>query len=770
MARANRAPEEQRGPVGLPLATDFRTVQGMGESLARKLGVKNENAAAARLADPAWIDAALASCSGKGLAILELLVEYGGALRNPALVAHARAGLGLAEAPLERVLSELTLRDLVMRLHLQGAHQFPAWTSLHAQSARTIAARLGGLSLPRPNPPASTRGIQSGDLRDRLARLAATAHLSIRANASGSCHMTSAKQYAKALGIEPDAAARMLDGAALEGLLANEGGRLVPALGALRSAVSDASAGWDELDAWARAHAPADRWLSLEALARAYARARHVEANLRKFEERGFLTVDPPELARVRSALAAAPSLEVLEHEGATFVRRAARDANATGDGHITPSFEIMLGPGCFPALALELALAAEPVRIDRVLTLKLTPGSVAAGCGLGLSADEILAALERVGRHGVPDNVRAMVLEWARGARVATARKVWMIECSSAEAAEAAARALGGSLVARPSATLVLASEALSSPAAILGKAGVSLRGGAAAAPPRERAKAPRSIEPLWTEPAPELVARFRDDAPARGAAHDKEDDEEDEDSLLDAPSMTLRRLAARAENAGPARSALLLAAELWIASEEAFISWSRGLPGDDASIAIPLASTTPLLFAELIALPPSARQRVLARSKSVTALVENAHREGSKGFTVQGDELVRSLRTRSVRDALGRDLGKTLQWIDEPAPASTAGEAAAPAAKPGPPKPADLATMPPEDVLAAFERAIASGSDLWLRVSSKSQGERAVHLRPERVLVRGNETTLLGTELETELGRSFPLPNVVAVRPAAG
>src|SRR5204863_5981595 len=127
------------------------------------------------------------------------------------------------------------------------------------------------------------------------------------------------------------------------------------------------------------------------------------------------------------------------------------------GDGHVTPSFEIMLGPRADPEILAVLALAATPVRLDRVITLKLEPASVTAAITCGLRWDEIAKALDAVAPHPVPENVSTMVREWAERARIVRLRRVLSAECSNKEAADAAVTVLGDRVVARPTPTLLL-------------------------------------------------------------------------------------------------------------------------------------------------------------------------------------------------------------------------------------------------------------------------------------------------------------------------
>ncbi len=83
--------------------------------------------------------------------------------------------------------------------------------------------------------------------------------------------------------------------------------------------------------------------------------------------------------------------------------------------------------------------------------------------------------------------------------------------------------------------------------------------------------------------------------------------------------------------------------------------------------------------------------------------------------------------------------------------------------------PRVSDLVAQPAAEVKRLLEASLDAQTTLWLRVSSKSQGDRIVCLQAHQLLQRAQELVLLGTDIDSEEGRSFPLVNIIAVRTRA-
>jgi hypothetical protein len=413
-------------------------------------------------------------------------------------------------------------------------------------------------------------------------------------------------------------------------------------------------------------------------------------------------------------------------------------------------------------------------VRFDTVLTFKLTPASIGAALSLGLTAPTILAALDRVGRHPVPDNVRLMIGDWARSIRTASLRKAWVIETNGPEAADAAARALGGHLLARPTPTTLLVDEALTSPAAILGKGGVHVDAQITRSPRSKRSGSIASAPLTIPTPSPALRTRFAAErssknglsipsatpvasralAPVRGPRLPESLSEiADLDAFLPdigdgdetAPSDVLGALLEQVDDPG-AYEVIDRLADRWVDLEDVIINWASrrgGRIGDDA---LERASREPWAFLPLVVMNASAQRRIVRDARSTDEMITRARKLVEEGVAVEEPELFERASSPEVQRLFGVE-SKADAAPASDSPSSIVGE---------------QRVQGSEAIHDAFTRAIERGASVMLRVHSKTQGERRLHLRPERVLTRGADVTLLGTELGTGLGRSFPLANV--------
>jgi hypothetical protein len=774
MAKPQRA--TARSTDALPRALDFRHIGGGQALLENVLSVSGAKAIEGKLGDPAWVDSALSKLNGGALAILEILVDAGGGTTDESLARLCRDRLGLEAAPVAAARVALERAGLAIGVE-SSSYGRPKATRKHlfSHSSALIAARVRGLTLPKSTPPADIVGSPSHLLRDRVARLAATAHVPIRATASGSANRTSLKKLAPLVGLSVDELDALFDLATAAGWLGERDGVLLPRAAAMR-AVARGEVGASVFEAWALARVADGAWLSVDALARAWngARAAYLPDEL---DGRSHFDLTDPDAGRApESAIAQQlrnlPTLATIEHAGAWFVRRPIRREG--GDGHVTPSFEVMLGPACDPELALSLSLAAEPVRFDKVLTLKLTPASIAAASALGVDADHIVGALERVGRHGLPDNVRAMVRDWLKGARRVSIRKAWVLEASSVEAADLAARGLGSNVISRPSPTTVVVDEKVSSPAASLTKVGVATDGDISLSPRcvRPSETAPIAVPFAPPEPKPELTARFLADRGAGTLATLVEPEEHDD--VEDGPAGRLMA-AARNQPAGAATVRLFLerVAKLWSAASDEYVTWSEHLRAVDGPLAQIVAIEAPLRFLPFLVRTPKERRRLLRASSDVTSLMERAER--TSGATLDGDVALRmTVQYPEVQAFVMAELESARAAIDaleQELPPSSSSSSTSPAPSKGAPaagrpRPGDLAEQPAALITEQLHALVSSTAPAWVRVRSKSQGDRVVRLRVERVLVRGSDVTVLGTDLDDEVGRSFPIANVVAVR----
>jgi hypothetical protein len=222
-------------------------------------------------------------------------------------------------------------------------------------------------------------------------------------------------------------------------------------------------------------------WTSVEALERALSYASSVAGYEYAFDYGSAQKHGVPAMAQ---QLAELPGLEVVEHAGAHFVRRRA-PARVGGDGHVTPSFEVLLGPDADLATVVRVGLCCELLRVDHVLSFRLTPQSIAIGIACGLDPSELRTALASVGPHGLPENVAFMVDDWIKTSRIAQVRSGTFLFTDEATA-ERIATSLGGDVLSRPAKGVLelrasvagsVLEKALSKAGVVLGASG-SLRG----------------------------------------------------------------------------------------------------------------------------------------------------------------------------------------------------------------------------------------------------------------------------------------------------
>ncbi|MCA9605058.1 MAG: helicase-associated domain-containing protein [Myxococcales bacterium] len=753
MAKRGSARSTDAWRAAFPNAVAFDVLaDGLVPVFAPALGVKaTAKAVRAALADEAATARRLMEVPAPALAVLERLVDAGGGLLHEQLVTLCPR-LGLRPQDLEEIIHVLLhacLACLVMASY--GHRETQKRFVLLDLGARVIASRVRGLTVPPPAPATLPSPAPTGAQRDIVALLASTVHVPIKVTQYGDANRTSVKKLAGVVGWTPERVGAILDDAIRARVLGQTGKRLLP----IRSRLDAVAAGEDitgspldrQIHAWV-----GDGWIARDTLVRALVSM--------------DVTAPPPlyghvhasraggELAFVRAeALVDAAGLVAAEHDGHVYLRASPRVVRGGGgDGHVTPSFEVMLGPGADPSLVATVALATEPGRMDVVLTRKITPASVGAACAAGLAGDPILAALDRVGRHPVPDNVRFLVEEWASSAPVVTANRVWALEASNPSAADEVARALGAQVVGRPTPTLVLVQGELADPTPLLAKANVRIADEPLPLFPPRSAPEPERSNVVLSVPGPEsLRAHFE-----REYERDLRDlatDSDDGGALPFGPvEMIDALLADIGSKDASLRRLLVTARRLWRGAADEYEAWASELEPEASDEAFAVATFSPLEIVPWLVLHPGLRSSACAQAKSLEGLLAESGKLTSsrRSLSRDGDVLVKLL-TKGEMAARIRELAPPSEG---PSPVGSA------------PSVHHLAPQPPGEVRATFAMAATSGAMVWLRISSKTGGDRVVRLQPERILERGDDVALLGVDPETEQNRSFPLANVLAVR----
>lgn len=369
----------------------------------------------------------------------ELLVEMGCTLPVPSFMTMLAARAGITTADARDVLERMCDTGLTFTLARGAICGVP----------RFIAARIGpsvvGISLPVAPPadvPATTPAHADPAQRDAIALVGALAHRVVRYNADLWPNATTAKKLAESLGVPVEWIEMILARAQSLGMLAARGKQFEPVF-AMLDRRSNRLVPVQGERAFLATREPG-AWIPVEAVVRA-----RVRGALDRQRDRAF---DPRFVTDAIQALGTLPAVERLRHDGIEFVRVASSDhVEETGDGHVTPNLEVMLGPRATPWVTAVVALAAEPVRFDRMLTFKLTPASVAAAIRVRLDADVIVDALGKVGRAPLAPNVQQMVRDWAASARLARVREAWLLDVPR-EAQRAVVQRLGAKVLAIPS------------------------------------------------------------------------------------------------------------------------------------------------------------------------------------------------------------------------------------------------------------------------------------------------------------------------------
>jgi hypothetical protein len=766
------APSTEPPPFGLPLdemSAEFR------RDLSRVFGLPPDLASLREaLADPERVTTALRHLSGNALVMLDHLVELGGHVEAAELTAIAVDEHGMSPSEVEHVYRELALAALALRVQTTDPGR-PSYGALATFDVleEPLVSRVRGVSLPAPPADAPTIDVW---MRDVVALLATVVHAGTRITQQGDVHRGTAKKLANLVGWPADRVTTVIDFAIRAGILGRRGDMLAP----VRPRLAELARGERTLvptsDGLALLHAmPEGRWLPEDALARALA-AHRMRGLLRAYPH---LRASPQRRALLRRearrdvAWLPLPRLVGDEH---VFVRRPSPGPRSgQGDGHVTPSFEVMLGPAADPELVATIALCTEPSRFDLVLTRKITPASVTAGCAVGLDVEAMLDALGRVGKHPVPDNVRAMVEEWAARAKTVRIRDVLALEVTSKEAADAIARTLDADVVARPSPTVLLVQRSAANVAARIQKAGAQVVDAIEPLATGDRPPAgllARDVKDLLAATGdPALRARVEQGSPS--AAVDEEDD---------APVHPVDRLIDCAASLPPeakaAHAFLDVLRHLWEAAGDEYAQWANALASDARDRALTLAALAPWQPLAWLARPPRKRSKLLAGAKSIEQLLALASDLKDGTFTTLG---IDALRLAKHPEVIARVL--EADWTDarhvEPERAEVAPKLARETPREAPARPEAeqlaLAALPTSTVeqtfeakKAAFVKAAAEGAQVVLRVRVPGQPERRVIVQPERIVERGNDVAFLALDVEQDEGRSFPVASVIAVEPA--
>ena len=767
---ATRSTDDERAAVALPRALALKGSSNWATSDARlgalllgapPLPARNKWLLD-HLADPAHVESTVRALPVACLVVLSQCLDREGTVEAQgltAIFAQWEAPAALVRATFEHLVGQGLGWWPAHNPHLFFAFREPLW------AARAL---LRGLIDPAHAYPADLRGRGPG--RDLAATLALTTHRSMRTTNEGGLNRTKLKGFVKGNGLVPEEVEHRLEvGRRLGLLLEGRDGDLhvetsiaLPFLAregrvALHPLYTFFGAGW-----------------------------------FRESDVKG--PADPASFLRATG--------ETVTHEG-RLLARAGSFVRPDGDGHVTPSFEVLLGPEADASLTLVVGMVAELSRADHVLTHRVTPASVARGLAAGLSIEVVRAELERVSKRPLPETVAALLDDAAR--RNLRARTVVAIE-GHASALDAMAAQLGARALGRPSRECLLVegdiepvalSTLASKGAAALDVSGV--RGLASTTPmfglaelraqarEQERQAREAAFAPLETrEPDPALRARFERaltqrfaedvtrllgpparDKPAVSAAPRPHSGDlvPARASVSTSPLMTdgpprpqtpkdavrsWEEATAHAQAAGRAAEARYfgLLARAAVEVEAEVVAWAASIP--DPSAATRLLDDEELALFAFLA--PHWRRKVLSHVRDVDALIDAASqidrasarsplgRKGHLELRALGEAPVRPGRDDDEDD----DADDEYEYDDGPEILEVIA---------GPPT-ERFARKLVEDVIA---------NEVALRVTERSGGaERTYVLYPDAVRARGQQQVIVG-EGEDGASRVVVLGDIV-------
>ena len=351
----------------------------------------------AALSNPIAVERALNAVGTGCLVLLEALLECGGQIELNALRILLAERFKWTTHHFEAALEEASAQGLALR----AVFPQPYGTDVDClfvlrEMSAAMAGKVMGVSLPRVPTSLPTEALtpEGTQLRDRLARTAATLHFPVRAAQGGqNVNRTTIRKLAGATGLSDLALYDELGEAIRNGALDAHRDLVAPSVQTLR-ALASRRRPWSSDPAEQLLHAwvGEGKWVAEEALVRALAIETRIPSRPIWTARHAYHPVGGVELAHAREVVARTEFLR-REVEGETFVHALVHSEKAGGDGHVTPSLEVMLGPEANLDLTVTIALCAEPVRFDRVLTFKLTQASISAAVSAGLDRASVLDA-----------------------------------------------------------------------------------------------------------------------------------------------------------------------------------------------------------------------------------------------------------------------------------------------------------------------------------------------------------------------------------------
>ncbi len=744
MAKRPRSSTDSSEPVYAPRAFDFDEIDGLAGLLTMDWAIVKDDARFTTLrrvmSDPARVTEKLRDVSALALLVCEILVETGGMADADTVASILEERSGLDAAAVARFLHGFEGDGLLSPVHMIGRPDEKHFVLL-GPAAELVGERVWLLSAPA----VGTKVLEGAPPTDAAAVLAVAGlalHERVMHTAAGEPHRGNLKKHARRLAVDEQALGEWVESAWHAGALRTDLDR--GAYVAVPSRMSAIAAGGLVNGPFAPL---LSRWLAegarpLEVIVRALARHADIRTPGALWKRQTY----DARLRDVREQLGKVSGLLRQNVDGVEWIGLA-RASSALPDqteGFVTPNLEVMVGPDPDPRVVARLALCAELVRIDRVLTFRLRPASVARGVAAGMSGEEMVDVLARVGRHGLPDAVRAQVLDWAANARIASAAPMTVIRVPPRLHDEVVA-ALGElvQLAPAPGVVLLGAGVTIEEVRLRLHKLGVQVEGRTAPAERTQAEERPSSAGapslPLDASPDPVLRRKLEDERSA-GFAPSLASSTQRAHSAAD--RIDWDELRARATSAPPkVRRVLDALFRLHRACGGEVDVWLDGLRLEEQALVDPLSYMT------LLVIPSSHRRRILSSGAHAKEVLADAGAVMERGWmSPEGKKLAKAV------GGLGPEV--LLAFLDGDAEDDEKDE------------PPAMSELDVRRALQLAERAELPARIWW----DSSEGPSGAVAFVDELRTRGKETVVLMTEAETGHARVLPIGSVRAVLPGHG
>jgi hypothetical protein len=690
------------------------------------------------------------------LALLEVLIECGGFVSDDTLAEMMYERSGVGADTVSSLSRSAELSGLAARVTYGSGSGRKTETAMGVfdELVPALAPLVYGVTLPvGPVPPSHAAAPPPPEgLGAALAVAGLASHVGMRCTLDEGLHRGDARKLARSLGMatDPDELEALVDQATRAGALVSGADRRFEADPERMCAIAEGAC-LEPVDEMLRGWVREPRLFELVARALARLSWDGILARPGAWQVPRYL--GSRELSR--TTLERSAGVSRVDLDGVEWLVAASRGAALPDevDGFVTPSLEVMVGPQPDPRIVARLALGAQLVRIDRVLTFRLRPETVRRGVASGVDGPALVDVLERIGRHPLPQSVRVQVLDWARGARHARAAPMTVLRVPPhlIDDASSALRGLGVEVLG-PGVLGLPQPIALETLRTALAEVEVELFGRACESPLGRRgahldlADAREPPLPLVALADPELARRLAEDrARAYEASFDQLRAQLPKPASVDPWGVLRARRADVTPGVKRAVDAMISAHER-VGAELA--AWIASRP-DAERPRFEAALNDPMVLFPILMVAPDPRRRLLEADLTLEEIVQEL-----VGIVKQGK--------------LSPEGRKIQQGFDKPAFARLVEEAFLGATDDDEEWDEEAEVLPPPQQTRASLLALLRGcagreEPLWLWWSSNEEDRRGLFWI-DQLHTRGGETVLLVTDTKTDESCVLALDAVTA------